>query len=1425
MKHPICKFCLWSVSALLLAALPLFANAFQDKVRYKVRHITNAEGLPSNTVRAMVQDSYGYIWTGGTNGLSRYDGYRFVDFNNFGIHDNSNATQHIGLMHIDRVHDLLWVITSTYSAACYGLRLGHFLDVTKPDDKGIQLTKRFFGNDAVLLYDKGFGVRHPVLDGDHFRLLDYTQENGSLPSDEINRVVEDSLHHFWMATSKGLTVIEYGNKPKQFLKGTVITNCITNGYKTAAFCRNTQTFYVFDSKLKLTGTYRIPSSLGLIETLNNIIFWQDKVLCFTPEGTYVLDTNAGTISKPGKYQIPRGFLQGLIDGYQFVANRSGNLWVFPPKGDVRKLELSHNLHSTNEKNKIYSFARDKKGLFYIASYGMGLFTYDPMTGELHQYTAQDEYPLVISNYLLDVMVDQSGSIWVSAESAGLSCIQPIDDIDAEYYYIDVSKKGDWTNNVRYIFQTNDGQWYVSSKDNSLYRFNPSQGSFTFVRTLKAGIYNYMRDSHGQEWIATRGDGLYIGNVHYGKAETGHSVPSNDFFNTAEDSRGRIWIASWNAGLLMTEYHNGKLMPFRQFLNSGFNERRIHDLELSSDGKLFIATLNGLYVVDTRKKNITDKDFVCYNTDNKGLPGNEVICLKYAYGGLWAGVTANGVVRCDFSKGIGRMTHSVYGLHEGLADNDVRTINSDRMGYLWVGSGSGLSRINAKDGGIKKYDLSGNTQSNSFTENSARTLEDGRLMFGTENGVLIVTPKREKGNKQQLNKVYLTDLLVNGISIYEKPDSIIPDSALEVTHKIRLSHSQNSLTLYFSNFKYSDIQSQLYRVRMDGVDRDWSRASTSNYVNYSNLSPGTYRFHVSCLNGNKWSDATSLAIVISQPWYNTWWAWIIYIVWAAAVVMYIYRNANERIRLHQQMRLEKQLTDFRLDFFTHITHEFRTPLAIIQNGVSQLQAPENKNIEKSALQTTQRGTRRLLRLVNRLMEFRKINTGNIKLNVEKGDIIGYVRNVWHDLYSIARQKDINYTFVPFDKAYEILFDRQAVETIVYNLLSNAIKYTPDKGYVKLTITHDTDNGQIVIAVQDNGNGIAEEQRKQLFKPFMHGYVSKGGMGIGLYMAHELAAKHHGGLTYSSNPTEKGSRFVFTLPDKDDVYADDEYRMATAIDTESIQEKKADEVIGSVRPEALNTQTVAIIEDDPDMLLQIKEAVGYYFKTICFTNGSQGYNGVLEAKPDLIICDVMLPDMDGYEIISKLKANPSMAFTPVIMLTALDDEEHQIKGYKAGADDYMVKPCNFRLLIARIIQLISWREQHPADTGQQTEQTVDNNGTTGKPSTVVESKADKIFIENVQTLVMQHMGDADFSVDTLAQMMHMGRSKFYGKMKEVFGTSPNKYILDERLRVAAELLVEGRYNVSEVTEKIGFMDSSYFYRCFRNKYGVAPSKYKG
>lgn len=1401
----------------------------QQHVRYKARHITMVEGLPSNSIHDFGQDSRGFLWMGGVNGLSRYDGYRFVRFNRFGENRATGKPEHIGLLQVDHANNLVWAITSTYKYGCYDLQRGRFLTMGTPEEENRGFNRYLYTGDGIILTESSFGVRRFILHDRELSYHDYNTQTGLLPMRPKTDVRQDAAGNLWVASTKGVTVIDSANACRALLKGKDILRCQAVDNKMVCLSRSDQTCYVYDTRMRLVGQARIPSALGAMDDVRDIISWQGRCLFFTPDGTFQLDLRTMTITRPADCQIPLGYLQDTNNGYQFVANRSGTLWIFPPKGGVRKLVLATNVGTTNEKNKLYTTAFDNNGRLYIATYGLGLFTYDMKTGELLQYTAQDAAPLINSNYLMDVLVDQSGCIWVASETSGLTCIQPITDLDATYYYIDATRKGDRTNYVRYEYFDKNGQLHASTMDKKLYRFDRSAQRFVFERDMKAGIYNYMVDRKGREWTCTRGDGLYVNGVRYAKNEPQHRLPSSDFFNTAEDARGRIWAATWDAGLLLLEVdRNGEVRMTGQYLDINNNARKVHDLELSPDGALFVATHNGIYAVDARKKTITAQDFHSFNTDNGLLPGNEVKTLKYAHGSLWAGIVSAGVVRCTFSQGLQRMTYSVYDQKDGMADNDVRTISGDRQGRLWVGGGSGLSCIDVKTGSIRRYAPGLTLASNIIAENSGHEMEDGRIMFGTENGLVVITPKQRDSAKSEALSACITDLRINGTSIYEGEDSALLDSALHLTPEIRLSHGQHSLTICYSNFCYRDIQRQLYQVRMDGVDEEWSRPTTLSEASYGNLAPGTYRFRVRALHDGQSiatcketeSDAT-LAIIIAEPWYNTGWAWTVYLLIIGLAGWYIFRNARERARLHQQVQVEKQVTEFRLNFFTHITHEFRTPLAIIQNGVSQLQDPINKTINKTALQTTQRGTKRLLRLVNQLMEFRKASTGNMKLGVQRGDIVGFMRQIWLDLFAIAKQEEKNYTFTPFDKHFEMAFDREFVETIVYNLLSNALKYTPTRGTVTLRLQHDGD--KIIITVEDDGPGITAEQQRQLFQPFMHGYVSHGGMGIGLYTAHRLAALHHGSLSYERVTEKGGSRFTCVLPATDDVYSAEEYRQATAVDTTHDGGPLAEDFLGGVSAEALNRQRVAIIEDDPDMMQQINATIGTYFQTICFASGREGYDGVMREKPDLVVCDVMLPDMDGYEIIRRLKSDASLRTMPVIMLTALDDDAHQIRGYQAGADDYMVKPCNFRLLIARIIQLIKWREQNVQSVVAAESGTTDE--AKKEPEGVIENRADKLFRQKVQMLVVQHLSEPSFSVDALAEMMCMGRSKFYGKMKEVCGMSPNKYIMQERMRIAAELIVAGELNITEISLKVGLQDPSHFNKSFKAAYGVSPSKYKG
>ena len=397
----------------------------------------------------------------------------------------------------------------------------------------------------------------------------------------------------------------------------------------------------------------------------------------------------------------------------------------------------------------------------------------------------------------------------------------------------------------------------------------------------------------------------------------------------------------------------------------------------------------------------------------------------------------------------------------------------------------------------------------------------------------------------------------------------------------------------------------------------------------------------------------------------------------------------------------------------------------------------------------------------------------------------------------------------------------------------MKYTPDKGTIMVKLCCEA--GWVKLTVEDNGPGIKPEREQDLFKPFMHGYVSKGGMGIGLYTAHEMAVLHKGSLSYQRSKALGGSLFTLTLPADESVYSPNDFADKSAVDSSSIEHQELENIVKEMTPQAINNVTVMVIEDDPDMMEQIKGELSVYFKVASFMNGKTGYENIKKVKPALLITDIMLPEMSGYEIASNLKADPETQNIPVIMLTAFDDVNHMLKAYKNFVDDYMVKPCNFKLLIARALQFVSMeqksmelKEKELKDKESSIE-SVDNIQI--KPvkeikktePNILMSTLDKKFKDKLDAVVAQHVSDNNFNVDRLAELLNIGRTTMYNRTKAIMGVSPNIYIQNERLRIAAKMLLEGEYTVSEISDKVGFSDATYFYKCFKNKYGITPSKY--
>lgn len=1401
----------------------VFAKAADiDNLSFSGRRITTANGLSSNTVYDIQQDKNGFIWFGADYGLCRYDGYSFNNYLSLSSDRTKRSDATIGNLYKDDENNLIWIHTSTFTFACYDIEKGRFIDYTGKGDEQRSFRRFIRQGDTLWMYDTRNGIRRISYENGKFTCNDYNTENKTLPTNHIARMVEDDAGNVWAMATGGLIRIDKKGEIKILSQGRRQIDGISHNNKVVCL-EEGNTIKIYSSEGDEIASKVIPSHHGNIKSLRSHFIWQGKWMLFGYK-TIAIDLNTFEVSSKAQWQVPNGWLLDAIDGYFFESNRSGKLWMFTPEGEVKELELIPDLKYTAERNRRYNIKRDQNGLFYIATYGNGLFIYDHKNNRMRHLSANDEQPAISTNYLINLLVDRSGCIWVSQESSGVSCISVSEHPVATFVLPQPERRGDLSNFIRMTKADSDGNIILSTSDNKMYKYDIKTAKTEMTGEQNACVYAYHEDKRGNIWMATRGDGLYVGDRHYRRGGTGKDyLLSDNFHDIAEDGKGRIWLSTNEEGLIMAEYADDGSIGFQQFLARNYNEMRVRQIALDNKGRLWVSSYNGLYMLDTNTNDVNDNDFKCFNKDNNTLSFNEVKCVTCSSDGyLWIGGKGSGLVRCKYDEQGQLITLTRITTKEGLAGNTISSITEDSDGNIWTATENGLSMIYDKDLKIRTFRFGGNIERNIYSDECALKLSDGRLLFGTRYGMNIITPELANGQGDIMPQptATITDIMVNGQSA---SDSCIFIKAPNYCKDITLDYKDNSISLYFSTLEFSGLQSALYQYYMEGVDEDWRPMTSINYADYNNLLPGKYVFHLRALSHDKWGDTHTLTITISQPWYNSWWAWLIYIVLIIVLGLYMYNNARERLRLHEQMKVEKQVTEFRMSFYTNITHELRTPLAIIQGAVNKLQIDSTS---KAAMQTAQRGTKRLLKMVNQLMEFRKVNTGNMLLSVEQDDIITFVRDVYHDFWSIAEQKGLNMTFMPFAKHHIMLFDKQMMETMTYNLLSNAIKYTPEKGCITVKIKRELQDGKdfIAITVEDNGPGISKEQQASLFQPFMHGNVSTGGMGIGLYTSHRMASLHHGSLEYKR--VGGASLFTIKVPDTENEYSENEHKRSLALDTTYKKEEYNDEqILREPLPDSFNDITIAIIEDDYDMMEQISSEVAKYFHVNRYLNGQSALESITAdnaKQPALIICDAMLPDMEGFDIVKQLKSDAGTAHIPIIMLTALNDERHQLRCYEAGGDDYMVKPCNFRLLIGRAVQLIQKNSKKQNAKPVNNETVVAATTSPQHPSIII-SAADKHFIDRLNIIISQHLGDNELNVDMMAEKMGMGRTKFFNKTKELTGMSPNKYLQNERMRVAAELLKDGEFTVSEVSYKVGIQDASYFNKCFKAHYGVVPSKY--
>lgn len=1421
-----------------LACLFINRQIAASPLHFQPHYLTTVEGLTSNYIYDIVEDNRGLIWIGGTGGLSAFDGYNVHHFTNLPIDNKGRTTTpNITQLFLDKKNNHLWIRSANYMTFCNDLNTNKFVDFTTRGDQQRTFRQIRLGpKNTTWLFQDVNGLRRIQYINGKFHCRDYTYQSGKLPHAEVRELVTTPNGGAWLSTDNGIAYISPSGQSTIVSKGFKVRRCAATANGLYLFFTSRNEVLLANGNGKILKKTGIPGEFRKIHRVTGYIADGPMVHVFTNSGTLCVDVPQLAISRSTWPNIAEGYYYGLHNGVHVVYTRKNELWLITRQGKLEyRSQLMGKNGIQNEFNHSIRVAADKRGYLYVSTNGSGLFVYDTKAHDMVQYRSCDEMPIIHVNNLNKLFVDNEDNVWLCTHGAGVVCLTVNERIKSRYLQLQHNAYNDIINSVRGIFMQNDGRLLITAGDGSNYKLDITSLKLEPQPSFKARVFSTMTDRYGHHWTGTSEDGFYIDDVHYSKRDNVNRIEFIGAEFLQQDKLGRIWIGSRNYGLQMLKAtpKYSEHLSFQNYLNHDPGERTITAMKLDHNQRLWIATASGLFMIDTRKEHISPEDVNHFTPLNSPLPGFDIQSLNVIDKEVWCGVQGMGAVCCHFNNDYTQMTSCrEYKVAQGLPSNNVFVLQPDKQGNIWAGTENGLAIIGRKTQNVQQFFLSQKITDNFFTNNCSYLLSDGRLLFGTMGGLLIIEENLQSANtRQNTVQTYVTNIRIDNQSFFLNPELSKQYPDFISKHQIELPYEKNSISVCFSTLNYNSIDATTYQYYLEGYDKTWKNMTKKAEAIYQRLEPGCYTFHVKALVNNKWTPASNFTIRILPPWYRSWWAYLIYICITSCIGWMIFRQVRIIYRLRQHVReekrkaeMERQMTDYKITFFTNISHEFRTPLTIIRGMMERLKQLNKQGDMKSPLDTMQRSTDRMLRLINNLLEFRKMQQGKLQLQLHEADIVAYVQNIYMDFHETAEQKNINYDFRPQMKSIHIPFDSSYIDKIAYNLISNAFKYTQHNGTVTISIKQK--DKQLNIEVSDTGIGVPQELRNHLFDRYMESSrVVKDSLGIGLTLTAELVRTHHGTISYTDNKGG-GSIFTVSLPIDGSVYDAEDFMKGSALDegTGNTEKKGYEESYMEMQAEALNEDvSVLVVEDDAEVANYVAQTISPYFRVLTASNGEEALERLETAEQPihLIICDVLMPRMDGFELTSRIRKNELWRHIPIILLTALTEQDKYIKGINQGADLYLPKPFSPSILIAHALQLVNQRIRIKSATSEATIPPDNEKGIS--PTIAVGDIRDKNFLAKIDLIISNHISDDQLAVETLTEGLGIGRSKLFEKFKELMDMTPRDYILKRRMEYSMELLKDGRLSITEISYKAGFSNPPYFTRVFKKYFGATPSEY--
>lgn len=1240
-----------------------------------------------------------------------------------------------------------------------------------------------------------------------------------LPSNAVSDIYQDQKGFMWFSTNNGLARYD-GNQMKVYLQDSAYASSSDRRVKRITEDKDFKLMWIYTASETF---YCLDMTTGhLVDYLSEAKGWraQERPLHFTQsklqenglfymwgpkDGGLIVDYRDGNFkvkhlsAKEMEAILPK--LQDVkmadkqlvqkwkVPNGRVLTDNKGGKWIYNNTGILRKV-VGDSLITLrllpNETNYIdyerFNIVEDNHGLVWISTYGKGLFVFNHDLNQGQHFVANEkgESPIA-SNYLLCITADRRDGVWVSAEYGGVSHLQVMDK-GVVRIFPNGRENLDLSNVVRMVKKQRDGSVMVGTRDGCLYHYSADMAQMLVKSHFDSNIYSVVEMPQGRMWIGTRGKGIY-------------GIPGLDFKNKKvfclkPDDRGRMWIGTFGEGLSVA-IPRGEGYEVKTFFADSVGLNEVRCLAIDRKGMLWGGTSGGLFCVDPTR----------FAADGKGLRvykrGSEIHdMLVDRQGRLWLTVPGEGLVCMQDGN------FRILDASQGLINNMVQSVVETEDGNLWVSTQQGVSCWKAKDNSFDNYLFSRVMMGNVYNENSAVCLDDGRVLLGGNYGLTIINPSRISHVKGQTSVVFTSH---------------------PYSDEMTLSYEERSPKINFSTLDYSDVNNVKYTYWLEGYDSSWSVPSPTPWVNYQNLPFGSYRLHVKAsYSDGIWGKESVLDISVEPPFYLSVWAWVFYALFLTVVIVMVVKSIREKNILKGKIKFEQELIRYKLVFFTNIAHEFRTPLTLIQGSLEKEKRIMKTNhwqleLEKT-VRTMDKSVQRMLRLIDQLLEFRKMQTGKLKLSLQETDVVMFVQGICKMFDDAAESKQIDFKFESQLPAYLMYLDQQKMDKVVFNLLSNAFKYTHATGTISVSLSF-TD--VMTIRVADTGVGIPQEKREQLFSRFMQSSYTGESFGIGLHLTHELVRTHHGEITYQENEGG-GSVFVVTIPLQKDCYEASDFLVkdspilkADLTKERDGQEEKTTDAVPSAPSAPLNRRTILLIEDDNDVREFLLSELESCFDLKVASDGKAGIAMAKELDVDLIVSDVMMPGMNGFELTKRLKNSFETSHIPIILLTALSTDENVLEGTESGADAYITKPFSPQLLMARILQLLNQREILRQKFGKVPQEI---------RSAMLRNEQDSLFVKRLDSIVYSRLGEQDLSVDKVAGLLHLGRTIFYKKVRGTTGYTPNEYIRVIRLRKAAELLKEGEKNVSEVAYAVGFDNPYYFSKCFKEQFGMPPSQYR-